>query len=376
MSKTFSVANAMIYDTDKEEFLCGGIAVEDGVITEIGELSEQKRRDAVDANKRRVIPAMVDVHTHGRAGTDFCGADADAMRRLKYEYAKSGTATVVPTLASDTFETWLSTTDAANNTGFDAIHYEGRYLAPKKRGAHAPEFLADPAPEELCALAERASGMKMHVSFAAELPGGIEFIKLARSLGATVGLAHTDAGYDEAMAAVAAGLTSFTHTFNAMTGLSHRAPGVVCAALTSGLYAEFICDGIHIHPAVIDLAYRVVPHDRFVLITDSLMAAGCGDGRYTLAGLGVTVKDGVARTDDGAIAGSMLDLYTAMRNLMSFTGIPLEKALPCATVNPARMLGLDGITGALRPGLRADICILGEDGISLGDVYAAGEKIV
>lgn len=95
-----------------------------------------------------------------------------------------------------------------------------------------------------------------------------------------------------------------------------------------------------------------------------------------MAGLGVTVKDGVARTDDGAIAGSMLDLYTAMRNLMSFAGIPLEKALPCATVNPARMLGLDGITGALRPGLRADICILGEDGISLGDVYAAGEKIV
>lgn len=376
MNRTFSVVNAMIYNTDREEFIPGGIAVEDGVITEVGELSPQKCGDALDAGGRRVIPAMVDVHTHGRAGTDFCGADADAMRILKYEYAKVGTATVVPTLASDTFETWLSTTDAAHNAGFDAIHYEGRYLSPKKRGAHASELLTDPDPSELRALRERASGMKMHVSFASELPGGIEFIKLAGSLGATVGLAHTDAGYEEAMAAVAAGLTSFTHTFNAMTGLSHRAPGVVCAALTSGLFAEFICDGIHIHPAVIDLAYRLVPHDRFVLITDSLMAAGCGDGRYTLAGLGVTVKDGAARTDDGAIAGSMLDLYTAMRNLMSFTGISLEQALPCATLNPARMLGLDGITGAIRPGLRADICILQRDGISLGEIYAAGEKIV
>ena len=132
---------------------------------------------------------------------------------------------------------------------------------------------------------------------------------------------------------------------------------------------------MHVHPAVIKAAYNAVPHDKFVLITDSLMAAGCGDGEYTLAGLRVNVSCGIARTEDGAIAGSMLDLFTAMRNLMNFTGISLEKALPCATSNPAKMLSLDKITGSLRVGLRADIIILDEYGTDISSVYSAGNLI-
>lgn len=372
---SFSLKNGKIYDSEAQRFFCGGIAVRNGVISEIGQLSQKAEAEAEDIRGARVIPAMVDVHTHGRCGTDFCGADEDALRALRRAYAEAGTATVVPTLASDTFENWMKTVDAVRAVGFDAIHFEGRYLAPGRRGAHAESLLCDPDASELEALTEAARGIHVHVSFASERSGGDKLIESARKNGATVGLAHTEASYEQAMAAVRAGITSFTHTFNAMTGLTHRAPGTVGAALTSGCFAEFICDGVHIHPAVIKMAYRAMPHDKFVLITDSLMAAGLGDGRYTLAGLGVTVKDGVARTDDGAIAGSMLDLYTAMRNLMKFADITLEEALPCATINPAKMLSLDGKTGALKKGLRADICILDAEDDTLLRTYAAGENM-
>ena len=209
---------------------------------------------------------------------------------------------------------------------------------------------------------------------AAELPGGDEAMAAVRSGGGTVGLAHTSATYEQAMHAVERGLHSFTHVFNAMTGMSHRAPGVVGAALSSGLYTEFICDGVHIHPSVIKIAYNAVLHDRFVLITDSLMAAGLGDGEYELAGQPVRVENGIARTGDGAIAGSMLDLFTAVKNLSAFAGIPFEQALPAATSVPARMWRLDGVTGSLRVGLRADMLLLDERG-GIDRVYAAGERI-
>ena len=372
---SFSLKNALIYDSDAEDFISGGIAVEDGVITEIGALSPQALKCARDVHGRRIIPAMVDVHSHGRDGIDFCGASERELLRLKAAYAAVGTATVVPTLASATQEEWRSSVKNVKNCGFDAIHFEGRYLAPEKRGAHAPELLSLPKSAEMKELLELAGDMHVHVSFAPELKGGIEFIKFLAENNASAGLAHTSATYEEAMAAVEAGAISFTHTFNAMTEMLHRKPGTVGAALSSGRYAEFICDGVHVHPAVIKAAYNAVPHDKFVLITDSLMAAGCGDGEYTLAGLRVNVSCGIARTEDGAIAGSMLDLFTAMRNLMNFTGISLEKALPCATSNPAKMLSLDKITGSLRVGLRADIIILDEYGTDISSVYSAGNLI-
>ncbi len=372
---SFGLKNALIYDSDKEEFISGGIEVRDGVIIKIGALSESELSCAQDVGGRKIIPAMVDVHSHGRAGIDFCGASERELMCLKAAYAKVGTATVVPTLASATQDEWRATVENIKNCGFDAIHFEGRYLAPKKRGAHAPELLTLPNSSEMKELLDLAADMHVHVSFAPELKGGIEFIRFLSENNATAGIAHTEATYEEAMAAVEAGAVSFTHTFNAMTEMFHREPGAVGAALSSGRYAEFICDGVHVHPAVIKAAYNAVPHDKFVLITDSLMAAGCGDGEYTLAGLSVNVSGGIARTEDGAIAGSMLDLFTAMRNLMRFTGISLEQAIPCATSNPARMLSLDKITGSLKVGLRADMIVLDGCENEISGVYANGNLV-
>lgn len=371
---SFALDGALIYDTDREEFVPGGIAVRSGRITEVGILSPENAAEAADAHGARIIPAMVDVHTHGRCGVDFCGAGEEELRLVRRAYAEAGTATVIPTLASGTMDRWLESTDSIRALGFDGIHYEGRYLSPEKRGAHAPELLRTPDALDLLTLMEHAGDMRVHVSMATELPGGDEAMAAVIDGGGTVGLAHTSATYEQAMHAVERGLHSFTHVFNAMTGMSHRAPGAVGAALSSGCYAEFICDGVHIHPSVIKVAYNAVPHDRFVLITDSLMAAGLGDGEYELAGQAVRVEGGIARTGDGAIAGSMLDMFTAVKNLSAFAGIPFERALPAATVNPARMWGLDGVTGSLRPGLRADVIVL-DDSFEIAQVYAAGERI-
>ena len=371
----FSLKNALIYNSDKEEFIPGGIAVKNGIITAIGDLSDADFNCARDICGRKIIPAMVDVHSHGREGIDFCGASVDELMSLKASYARVGTATVVPTLASATLDEWRETAENVKNCGFDAIHFEGRYLSPEKRGAHAPELLTLPNSDEMKELLDISADMRVHVSFAPELKGGIDFIKFLSENNATAGIAHTAATYEEAMTAVKAGAISFTHTFNAMTEMLHRAPGVAGAALSSGRYAEFICDGVHVHPAVIKAAYNSVPHDKFVLITDSLMAAGCGDGNYTLAGLRVNVNGGIARTEDGAIAGSMLDLFTAMRNLMSFAGISLEKAIPCATSNPAGMLSLVKITGSLKVGLRADMIILDGCENEISSVYSAGNLV-
>ena len=373
-NNSYVLCGARIYDTDSESYVTGGIAVKNGVITELGTLSEESSAAAEDVGGARIIPAMVDVHTHGRCGCDFCGASREELTRLRRAYAESGTATVIPTLASGTLEQWLESTDNIHALGFDGIHYEGRYLSPEKRGAHAPELLKNPDAEELRLLMRHTGDMRVHVSMAAELPGGDGAMAAVIDGGGTVGLAHTSATYEQAMHAVECGLHSFTHVFNAMTGMSHRAPGVVGAALSSGLYTEFICDGVHIHPSVIKIAYNAVPHDRFVLITDSLMAAGLGDGEYELAGQPVRVENGIARTGDGAIAGSMLDLFTAVKNLSAFAGIPFEQALPAATSVPARMWRLDGVTGSLRVGLRADMLLLDERG-GIDRVYAAGELI-
>ena len=179
------------------------------------------------------------------------------------------------------------------------------------------------------------------------------------------------------MNAISMGATSFTHTFNAMVGMSHRAPGTVGAALTcDNAYAELICDGFHVHPEVVKMVYRVKPKDKLVLITDSMEAAGCPDGTYGIAGMPVKVVNGRAINADGAIAGSTLSLFAAVCNIMRFAGATLEEVLPAATINPARMVGADSLVGSIKAGKRADFIIIDDPKHpSVSSVYIAGEKV-
>lgn len=373
-----------VYDTAMREFVKKDILCEDGIILDTDCKAVPDNASIVDCSGRYIIPGLVDIHTHGRTKKDFNFANADEVRELRKSYAAVGTTTVMATLASATVESLISSMDAIgkNRTPEQGIatvagtHLEGRYLNPKRRGAHAPELLHSLDADELEGFIEKMMPLPIHISSACELEGGEEFVRRARSLGATCGMVHSDATYDEAMNAVEWGVTSFTHTYNAMRPIHHREPGnMVASLLTDSAYSEFIVDGEHSHPKMIEMASRLKPADKLILVTDSMEAAGCEDGEYAIAGLPVFVKNGRAVNSEGALAGSTLDLFTALCNYMKFTGKPLEEAVPCATSNPAAMIGIDNVCGKIENGFRADFVVIEnkETPVRVA-VYAGGKK--
>lgn len=372
--------NGYVYHTDTRSFKKENLFVRDGVISEI---STPDR--VVDCDGKYIIPGLVDVHTHGRGGYDFNTASAEDVKKMRASYAKAGTTTVMATLASATMESFEESAEAinANRTvtkglaNIAGIHLEGRYLNPKRRGAHAENLLAPLDAGEAKTLVEKMMPLPVHVSASLEDEGAEDFTKTLVGMGVTVALAHSDATYDEAMTAVGWGATAFTHTFNAMRPIHHREPGLAVASMLSdGAYTELICDGMHVHPAMIALCDRAKADGGLVLITDSMEAAGCADGDYTIAGMPVIVKDGMAVTSDGALAGSTLDLFTALKNYMAFTGKTLENALPCATINPANEVGISNVCGSLDTGKNADFIILNDKNDPvIESVWINGDKI-
>ena len=366
------ITNANIYRTATRAFTPGDILLEGGrisAVTENAPLAQTGGVPVYDAAGRRVIPGLVDVHTHGRAGGDFASADTDRLVAMSGSYLRSGVTTLLPTLASAPLEELhaairrIGAVAAAEGqhpgqvAHFAGIHLEGRYL--------------NLCAEELAGLLEEIPGAR-HVTAALELDGDGSFLARALSLGATVGLGHTAATYAQAMDALSRGATAMTHLFNAMLPLHHREGGAVCAGLLSpDVSCELICDGFHIAPEMVALATRL-KGDRLVLITDSMEATGCADGEYTIAGMPVTVKDGKARTHDGAIAGSTLSLFDGVKNLCAFAGVSFEEAVYAATMAPAREVGLEGEIGSLEVGKRADLLILDEDGQAIEQVICGG----
>lgn len=378
--------NGLVYSTMQCAFIKADLLVKDGKIADCdyrGTVTDEMT--VIDCTGKYIMPGLVDVHTHGRGGYDFNRAGDEECRAMRKSYAQAGTTTLMATLASDTLDSLNASIDAAQKNRVPeegmatiaGVHLEGRYLNPKRRGAHAEELLFPLDPDELTGLLNRMLPLPAHVSAAVELEGGQKFVRTAKELGATVGMVHSDATYAEAMDAVQWGVTSFTHTFNAMRPIHHREPGnMVASLMCDGAYTELICDGEHVHPAMIKMASRTKPHDKLILVTDSMEAAGCSDGTYSIAGLPVYVKNGRAVNNEGALAGSTLDLWKALLNFMSFTGRTLEEAIPCATSNPAAMLGISGDCGSIRNGARADFIMLeNKNEPAIESVWICGAKI-
>lgn len=332
--------------------------------------------EALDAAGRILTPGFVDVHVHGGGGADFADGPDAVDRPLGMHRAHGTTRTVLSLVSApvDALAETLRTLAPVVHADplLLGIHLEGPFLSPGNKGAHDPEALTAPTPDDVRTLLAAADGTLVLVTIAPELPGALDAIRSLTAAGVRVAVGHTTADIGVAGAAFDAGATQLTHAFNAMPGFAHRAPGPIGAALERpGVALELIADGIHVHPVVVAGLFRMAPA-RVALITDAMSAAGFGDGDYRLGALQVTVRDGAARLDSGSLAGSTLTLDAAIRTVVE-AGIPLEDAVLAATATPARAIGRPEL-GALEPGSPADAVLLG-DGLEVEAVWADGRRL-
>lgn len=376
--------NGCVFRSESETFEKSNVVCENGYVVSVGN-DIPSDSEIVDLGGKYLIPGLIDVHTHGIGGHDFNYANKEQVKKMRMSYAKAGTTSVMATYASQTPEKLVEYIKEANenrnaNDGYAnliGIHIEGRYLNPIKKGAHSERLLANPTIDELNMLLEVMEPSPMHFSLAPELEGAEMFIKEIKKHGGTVGIAHTNATYEESMKAIEWGASSFTHTFNAMTSVHHRMPGAtVCAMTCDEAYAEVISDGEHLHPAIVNLIYKSKPSDKMVLITDSMAATGEPDGQYSIAGSPVTVINGKAIIlPSGTIAGSTLTMFKAINNMMHFCDLPLEKVIKYATVNPASMVGAKSL-GKIEEGYTADfIVIKDKTAPEIDSVYVGAKKL-
>lgn len=352
-----------------------------GLIVKIGEQLPHAGQAAVDAAGCYVVPGMVDIHIHGAMGADFSDGEERAIHTMrKFLLSKGvtgflGTSMALPeerlteiyTTARPQIGTWQ-----AGEATLWGINMEGPFFNPAKRGAQNPKYIIPPDMELFSRLYAASGNHIRTVAVAPEMDGGLDFVKKASSL-CSVSLAHTCAEYDTAREALSNGASHITHVFNGMSAFQHRDPGVVGAAVDSDAFVELICDGVHIHPAVVRGVFRLFGDDRVCLISDAMRACGMPEGRYDLGGQPVTVANGCATIDSGSLAGSITSLTDCMRTAVRF-GIPLESALKAATINPAKSVGLDRRIGSLSVGKQADLLMLGAD-LSLNGVIFAGERL-
>lgn len=357
------------------------LVIEDGRIVSVGNRSTSE----IPAGAREVhfgdnilAPGFVDIHIHGGAGHDVMNADADALAAVERSLAARGVTSYFPTtvtapldatyIAIERLAAAIETADVRLTRNGDlraqplGIHLEGPFISHAKRGVHPPQHLQEPSLEIFDRMWQAARGNVSVMTIAPELPNAENLIAEAARRGVCVSVGHSDATAEATLAGISAGARHATHTFNAMRALDHREPGIVGVVLSDDrLSADVICDGIHVRPEVVKLWYRAKGPDHAVLVTDAISATGMGDGRYQLGGFEVEVR-GDRCEYEGRLAGSVLTLDRAVRNVMEFASIGLADAVRLATYNPARVAGVSGRKGALTEGADADIVVLSPRG--------------
>lgn len=371
--------NARIFASDFQ-FHTGAFEVKDGLFGAV--LPENVPEDAVDLHGATVIPGLIDVHSHGNSGADFSDGDYEGLKKMAQFYLSCGVTSFAPasmTLPYDVLEKAFATAvqlrdeAPAGCARIMGIQMEGPYFSYKKRGAQNPDYLKEPDFEGFRKLFEGCDGMVRIVDVAPELPGAAEFVEKASKL-CTVSIAHTDTDYDSAKAAVDAGVTHLTHLYNAMPAIHHRNPGPIPAAVENpNVQAELICDGYHIHPASVRLAFTMFKN-RMILVSDSGRCAGMPEGtQFTLGGQDCWLRGGVAKLADGTIACSAANLWDCLKNVLSWN-IPEEEAVRAATYNPAKALGVQDKVGSIAEDKYADFIICAPD-YSEKRVFLGGKEI-
>ena len=337
-----------------------------GKIIEIApDVVADEQTEVVDCTRRYILPALVDIHTHGAAGGEFNVSNLAGMKKALDFYVAHGVGTVFPTVMTDTDEhicrqLALITELAKDYPEVKGVHLEGPFLSPKFSGAMPVPLLQQPSYDKFQEYQRAAKGMIKVITVAPELPGALEFIAKVSKTGIVVSIGHSGADGATVMKAIEAGAKSFTHFGNAMSQLDRHDLNVSGAAMLSNNFTEVICDGKHVNKDVFRLLVKTKGIDRLIGVTDSIMATGMPDGLYSLAGYEVEVVNGDAKLKGTDIrAGSTLDAYTGLANAVTFSGLPLCEAIKMWTINPAKLVGLSDRIGTIEIGKDADFILFG-----------------
>lgn len=375
------IVNGLVYVD--HQFQAKTVVMEDGKVRLLDPECVLPNGDRFDASGMKVVPGFIDTHSHGAVGVDVNGATAEDLEKLCRFFAGNGTTAWLASVLTDTQEQteWciaqMHAHETMEQTGAElmGIHLEGPFLAKEYKGA-MPEHLLQANNLPLVEHYQHLAGGKIrYVTISPELPGANEMIPGLRELGIVVGIGHSGATYQQTMEAIEAGATVGTHVGNAMRLLHQHEPAVFGAVVESDVYAEVICDGRHLHPGTVRFLLKAKGESRLVAITDSIMAAGLPDGNYHLGVNDVIVVDGDAKlVSDGTRAGSTLTQNVALKNLLQYTGLSLERVLPLLTENPAREMGFDDRKGFIADGMDADLVLLDGDS-NVVHVFARGRQV-
>lgn len=373
------IYNGLVF-TEEMTFEAADIFFEEGRIVNIAPPDKSARQNGIDADGGFVIPGLIDIHTHGAKGYDFSDADGDSLEILLRYYLKNGVTSVLgtslaypPNQLYDIVEVMQS---YYKKEGYGAvlrgIHMEGPFLNGKRRGAQNLNYLQNPDYEIYKNMQHRAEGNVKIFTIAPEMPGAMELIKKARQ-NCFLSIGHTDADYATTAAAFKIGASHVTHLFNGMPPLLNRSPGVIGAAFDFANRVELICDGIHTHPSVVRATYQLFGAERVCLVSDSIRATGMPDGNYTLGEQSIHKQGPKSTLQNGTIAGSVSSLLECCQNALQF-GVPLERVVQSATINPAKAGGMEDEVGSFAPGKRADILILNQQ-FQLQQIIQNGQPV-
>ena len=356
------------------------LTIEDGKFGPIL-MEEPQGAPIKDYSQSIVAPGLVDTHIHGYKSHDVMDNDFEGIKVISEGLLSCGVTSWLPTtltssaeLLNDVCETIGNHYQEVTGAKIRGIFLEGPFFTEKYKGAQNPKYMSDPSVDKLAKWHELSQGLVNKIAIAPERKGVKEFIEFAKSKGVYTALAHSDATYEEAAAAVDAGANIFVHIYNGMSGLHHRKPGMVGAALSlDKVFAEMICDGHHVHPAAARVVTRARGPKETVLITDCMRAGGMGEGQSRLGEFEVVVKDGTARLKDtGNLAGSILELKQGVKNVVDWGLVSPAEALRMASLTPAQSVGIESVCGRIAPGYEADFIVV-SDQLELEATYLDGE---
>ena len=359
----------------------GALLIENGKIKEINPLT-YNNEDILDADGLYVSPGFIDVHIHGAGGFDTMDGTIDAINTIAKTIVKHGTTSFTPTTMTVSIEAIHKSMEVIKKlkeTGTEGAHVlganlEGPFINPEAIGAQNPDYLLSPTISTYNEMVKGCGDAVVSITLAPEIPGAKELIKYLSEKGIVCSIGHTKATYEEAIEAIECGACHSTHLYNVMTPLNHRTPGVVGAIFDSDITTETISDGIHISYPALRIAYKQKTTDKVLLITDAMMACSMPDGEYSLGGQSVTVKNGAARLKNGALAGSILTLDKAVKNVYKNSNLPLYEIVKMASYNGARHCNVHDHKGQIKEGYDADL-ILFDDDINIQTVFISGKEV-